>query len=237
MDDGSPFVQALASIVAEGGDSAPLRVCQACVRELPVDGVAITLMTDADHQEPICASDQVASEIEELQFSLGEGPCLEAFGSGRPVLIPDLADTVDHRWPMFSTQIRRTMARALYVLPVQLGAIRLGVLDLYSRTPGPLQPKQLVRALRAADAALWTLLAAPAEETPQIGGVFQLVSASPPHRAKVHQATGMVVAQADVSAAMALAMLRAHAFAHDRPIDEVARDVVARRLRFGKELL
>ena len=237
MDDGSPLVQALASIIAEGGDSAPLRICQACVRELPVDGVAITLMTDADHQEPVCASDRVASEIDELQFSLGEGPCWEVFGSGRPVLIPDLTDAVDDRWPMFSARVRRTMARALYVFPVQLGAIRLGVLDLYSRTPGLLAPEQLGGALRAADAALWTLLATPTEDRQETGGAPRWMPDQPLRRAEVHQATGMVVAQADVSAETALAMLRAQAFVDDRPIDQVARDVVARRLRFALDVV
>jgi hypothetical protein len=234
VDDGDALTRTLTSILVEGGDEAPLRICRACVTELPVDGAAITLMTAVGHQELVCASDRVVSQIDELQFRLGEGPCVEAFASGCPVLIPDVNDTIDQRWPMFSTYVRRTPARSLYVLPVQLGAIRLGVIDLYRRLPGPLDSGQVSGALRAADAALWALLGTRFEEDSDHHRLPGQLPGYRLHRAEVHQATGMVVAQAGVSAQSALAMLRASAFVHDRPIDEVARDVVARRLRFGK---
>ncbi|MGW0229887.1 GAF and ANTAR domain-containing protein [Actinopolymorpha singaporensis] len=234
-----PLGDALASIVAEGGDGAPLRVCRAGVAALPIDGAAITMMTGLDRQEPICASDEVAGRIDELQFTLGEGPCMEAFASGHPVLIPDLQERVDRRWPVFSLHAQRTAARGLYVLPLQLGAIKVGVMDLYSLAPGELPLKALTNALRMADAAMWTLLdrreeypeGLPAHEAEAMYGITDL----PLHRAEIHQATGVILAQAGVSAAQALAMLRAYAFANERPIDEVARDVVARRLRFAGE--
>ena len=219
----------LAAIVAEGGESAPLRVCEAGVEALPVDGAAITMMSDVDRQEPVCASDEVAGRIDELQFTLGEGPCLQAFTSGRPVLITDLREGVDRRWPVFSLHAQRTGARGLYVFPLQLGPTKVGVMDLYSLAPGNLELRELSATLRVADAAVRTLL------DRRRGKVGEEPSGSydlPLHRAEVHQATGMILAQAGVSAEEALAMLRAYAFANERPIDEVACDVVARRIRF-----
>ena len=230
-----PLVRTLASIIIEGGESAPLRVCQASVSALPVDGAAITMMTGADRQEPVCASDEVSGRIDEIQFSLGEGPCVEAFMTGRPVLISDLQDGIDQRWPVFSVNARRTSARALYVLPLQVGAIKVGVIDLYRLAPGPLHPKELTGARRVADAALWTLLGQRDGPTHEGAGSLLELSDPPLHRAVVHQATGMVVVQAGVSAETALAKLRAYAFSHERPVDEVARDVVARRLRLEEE--
>jgi hypothetical protein len=115
MGDGDPLVRTPASIIAQGGDSAPLRICQACVAELLVDGAAITMMTDADRQELVCA--EVASELEELQFSLGEGPSFAAFTSGSPVLISDPDGTINHRWPMFATHARAMKVRGLYGFP------------------------------------------------------------------------------------------------------------------------
>ena len=246
MPSADGLVETLASIIAEGGDAAPLRICQACVEALPIDGAAITMMTGADRQEPVCASDELSGRIDELQFSLGEGPCVEAYATGRPVLISDLRDGgVDQRWPVFSVNARRTAARGLYVLPLQMGAIKVGVMDLYSLAPGLLQQDQLTGALRGADAALMTLLGRRGSDgSGGSGGSGDgsdgsgdgvppfAISRFPLHRAEVHQATGMIVAQADVTAETALAMLRAFAFAHERSIDEVARDVVARRLRF-----
>jgi GAF domain-containing protein len=112
----------------------------------------------ADQQEPLWASDEVARKLDDLQFSLGEGPCVEAFVDRRPVLVADLTEHAHSRWPVFATAALRTPVRALFVLPVQAGAVTVGVLDLYRDTPGMLAPDELTGALRAADAAMWPLL-------------------------------------------------------------------------------
>ena len=66
-------------------------VCQACVRLLPVDGASVSMMTATAARTVLYASDEVVARIEAMQFSLGEGPCVEAFETRRPVLVPDLA--------------------------------------------------------------------------------------------------------------------------------------------------
>jgi hypothetical protein len=236
---------ALTEIVAQGGADAPRRICEASVAALPVDRAAITMMAGAAYQEPIWASDDVARELDELQFSLGEGPCVEAFTERRPVLVADLAELeerADERWPVFAAAARRTPVRALFVLPLQAGTITVGVLDLYRDTPGALEPDELTGALRTADAAMWTLLGL-RDGVTESGGVegagradpHGWLSGSQLHRTEVYQATGMVLAQMEVTPEVALSALRAYAFAHDRTIVEVAREVVARRLRFEEE--
>lgn len=240
MDPIAGFVELLAAIVAEGGRTAPQRICQACVAALPVTGAAITVMSSADRQEPVCATDIVATRLDELQFRLAEGPCVEAFTERRPVLVADLNDRADVRWPMFAEAASQTPARALHVFPLQIGAVVVGVLDLYHVRPGLLEPAALTGALRTADAALWSLLGIRSGHGSNNG----MSSKADPHgwllgapleRTEVYQATGMIIAQLDVSAETALARLRAFAFSHDRPIDDVARDIVGRRLRFDKE--
>ena len=223
---------------------------------LPVTGAAITAMTSPDHQSPVWATDAVAQRIDELQFRLAEGPCVEAFTSGVPVLVTDIAERVDERWPVFAAAaVRETVARGMYVFPLRGGPISIGVLDLYRDQPGQLVARRLARALRASDAAFWAVLdtrpgarldptgAPQTEGAPGPAGarggaevdVEGWLADVPLERAEVYQATGMVIAQLDVSADAALATLRAHAFVHDRPIDAVARDVVARTLRFTRE--
>jgi hypothetical protein len=233
---------ALARIVAEGGPSAPARICRACLAVLPVTRAAVTVMAGADRQEPIWASDGVASHLDEMQFSLGEGPCVEAFTERRPVLVPDLAALGDHRWPMFAAAARRTSVQALFVLPLQAGAIVIGVLDLYRDAPGMLAPHELAAALRTADALLWALLGLrdvpAADGTPGDSGQVDphgWLSGSPLNHTAVYQATGMIMVQSALSPEAALSRLRASAFVQGRAIDEVARDVVARRLRFDEE--
>lgn len=237
------FDQRLAAAVATGGPRAAQRIGELCIDTLPVTGAAITAMTSADAQVALWASDEVARRIDELQFRLGEGPCVEAFESRAPVLVPDISVGGHERWPVFaSTAARETSARGMYVFPVLGGPISVGVLDFYRDRPGGFEPPDQARAQRAAAAAFWIVLASrpgatrdPADAPEDRDGFEAWQLDMPLERREVHQATGMVIAQLDLAPDAALATLRAHAFVHDRPIDAVARDVVARTLRFDKE--
>jgi hypothetical protein len=247
--DGGPtdFEQGLADALAEGGARAAQRICELCVRALPVTGAAITTMTGADHQNPVCATDEVAARIDELQFRLAEGPCVEAFISRTPVLVHDITDGVHEKWPVFATAAsRETVARGMYVFPLLGGPISIGVLDFYRDRPVVFGPDDLARALRASDAAFWAVLdlrpgatldptGAPTARRESGVDVEGWLADVPLERPEVYQATGMIIAQLGVAPDVALATLRAHAFVHDRPIDAVARDVVARTLRFAEE--
>jgi hypothetical protein len=171
-------------------------------------------------------------EVEDLQFALGEGPCLEGFRSGGPVLEPDLLDGSDGHWPMFAQQAVAVGARAVFVLPLQLGAIRLGVLYLYRERPGMLSDEQLANAFDLAELAMLTVLELQSEATP--GQLGAGLGGEWAHRAAVHQATGLVAAQLDTRLSEALARIRAHAFAKDRSIYDVAADIISRRLRLER---
>lgn len=221
------------------------RICQVCVAAVPVAGAAISVMADANRRDVLYSTDAHATELEELQFGLGEGPCVAAFASGRPVLVADLDATPDPRWPMFAAAARaRTPARAAYAFPLQIGAIAIGILDLYRVEPGLLTPMQLAAALLVADTALWSMLDLRAHPDRNAGaepddGYDKWAGADGwplvLHRDHivVYQATGMVIAQAGVSVEAALATLRAYAFAHDRTLHEIATEVVAGQLSFA----
>lgn len=238
MLDLDEFAAALSGAVAKGLDGGAGRICELCVHSLSVGGAAVALMADVNRREIVYASDDVAAELEKLQFSLGEGPCVEAFSSGRPVLVADMDTVPDARWPMFAAAASgRTTARAAYAFPLQVGVIAIGVLDLYRPQAGLLGSTQLTGALMAADAVLWVLLglrAGIADKDVVVDGAGRLPVGSGAPSA-VHQATGMIMAQVGVPPETALARLRASAFVQERLIDEVAAEVVARRLRFDKE--
>jgi hypothetical protein len=244
VDDPQSFEAALISLVLDGGSEAPRRIVELCLERLPLTGAGVTVMADADHQQPVWASDAVAARIDELQFRLAEGPCVEAFTTRRSVIIADITEGGNERWPIFAAAARETPARAMIVLPLQAGEVRVGILDFYRDRPGVLEPAELAAAQRAADAAFWSLLGlrrghtldqrgAPTREDP--ADPHGWLAGAPLEHAEVYQATGMLISQLDVSADTALARLRAHAFVHDRPIGEVAHEVVARRLRFSRE--
>ena len=243
MPESAGFDDRLAAAGADGGRRAAQRICELCLETLPVTGAAITAMTSNENQVLLWASDGVSARIDELQFRLGEGPCVEAFQTRLPVLVPDISEGTHERWPVFAAAARRdTPARGMYVFPLLGGPISIGVLDFYRDQPGDLAPEHLARARRAAQAAFWTVLGSrPAARLDPSGSpdpdddLDDWPSDLPLERREVYQATGMVIAQLDLPPDAALATLRAHAFVHDMPIDAVAREVVARRLRFDGE--
>jgi hypothetical protein len=209
-------------------------VCAAVIAATGVDGVAVAVALRASPREVLCASDPVVSEVEELTVTLGEGPGVEALEGG-PVLVADMAALeCESRWPIYAAAAMSAGVRAVFALPLRVGAIRLGVMDLYRAVPGSLDSEQLADALLLADTVCAILLDAADGRHPS------RVNGSGPEQVgmrhpEVHQATGMLIVQLGVSAAVALIRLRAYAYAHDRRLVDVAGDVVARRLRFHPE--
>ncbi|WP_327327796.1 ANTAR domain-containing protein [Streptomyces sp. NBC_01210] len=211
-------------------------VCTAAVAALPVGGAGVSAMSRTTASHPLCSTDDISEQLEELQFTLGEGPCVDAFVLGTAVLTPDLrAGEVRGRWPVFADAALDAGAGAVFALPLQIGAISPGVLDLYSSLPIELTAEELADAMAFADTATLVLLDVQIEEsnTPPVGippdGPYEDLGR---YRAEIDQATGMLTVQLDVGIEEAFIRLRAHAYAHGRRLAEVAADVVARRLQF-----
>lgn len=235
MADRRSVARLLLAIARNGVDDAALaaQICQACVDGLDVDGAAISLQTATSARATLCATDATARRMEELQFTLGEGACMQAARTGRAVLMEDVRGDAVHsnRWPMFAAAVaEQSDVGALFALPLQIGTITLGVLDLYRRAPGPLDSSELIEAMRAADTAAMMLLGLRTET-----GEQQWLDSSWTGFTEVHQATGMIMAQLGVGAQEAFTRLRAHAFAEEQLLREVARDVVARQVRFTRD--
>lgn len=178
-------------------------------------------------------SDAAHAAVDELQFTLGEGPCLDADRWAHPVLVPDLASD-DGAWAAFSTAAIEHGVHAVFAFPLLVGAQRLGVLSLYRATPGELDGADLADAIELSRIATHLLLDLEADLAP--GMVPERLGDILDDRAPVHQATGMIAAQLDTDVATALSRLRAYAWAQDRSISDVAREVVDRVLRFDPEL-
>jgi hypothetical protein len=211
-------------------DSLLKHLCHDCADALPVTGAGLALMNDAGHQGVIAATDGPARVMEELQFALGEGPCIDASLARRPVLQPNLASTAVARWPGFGPEALKAGIAAIFAFPLHVGAIRIGILDLYRDAPGSLDSAVLAEALAYADAAVLILLHLQSQMPPE-GGLHPQLADPLENRAEVHQATGVVSVVAAVSLADALLLLRAHAYASQRPVLQVARDVIAGTLR------
>jgi hypothetical protein len=210
------------------------QLCQACVDELDVDGAAISLMYDGTPRGTFGSSAGTSHDLDELQFTYGEGPCLDAVSTGRPVLVADLNDPRDSRWPALRASVLEAGVAAVFALPVVVGSTAVGALDLYRHRIGSLSGDRLAGALFAAQLAKLPLLALLEEvdwdDAAQGGDRDRWQQLSSLERVEVYQATGMLVAALNVDAVEALVRLRAYAFGHGMTATEVAYAVVDRRL-------
>lgn len=203
---------------------------RSCCLATGLDGAGVSIVSGDGAREPLYATDDVATGIERLQLTLGEGPCVDSSTSGSPVLVSDLtdpADAVAGRWPIFRAEATRLGARAIFAFPIRFGAIGLGAVDLYRRAPGPLSDPRLGTALAAVDGVGLAVLEAPDQYgDPAAPAMTSMV---------VHQAAGMVMGQLDSSIEEAMVRLRAAAFAENRTVNELAVDVVNGRRHLAKE--
>ncbi|MBA4024339.1 MAG: hypothetical protein C0482_18450 [Gordonia sp.] len=218
-------------------------LCETAVRMTGVDGAAAALLTPRSRlRDLVYATDPMAQRIDELQFTLGEGPCLDAYVQDRVQLVDDLRQPgPSERWPGFVEAARGVGVEAVFALPIVDAGQPLGVLELYRATAGPLSGSELDAGLACAARAGETVAASWAEyvarsTSPTVAADALALDLTDPDtetgfsRTHVFTASGMLAVQMGVSPEDALDRLRAYAFRTSRSIGEVALDVTGRRL-------
>jgi len=209
---------------------SPVGLCGVCADFLDVSGAGITLMSGLN-SGPVCSSNDRSGAIEDLQFTLGQGPCQDAFATGEPVTETDLAGNRVNRWPQFTPQALEIGARGVFAYPLSAGPARIGVLTLYQDLAGALTEDQEADCRAVAEVIAQTILTSQAASRP--GVLADELDNAGAHRAEVHQASGMVAVQLGVDVAEGALRLRAHSYVAGRSIADVAADIVARRLRLS----
>jgi hypothetical protein len=222
------FAQIVAARHEQHADPAR-SLCLATVEVLGVSGAGLVLMSGGQSLDFIGVSDGVSEAIEQMEYTLGEGPCVSAFRTQTPVFDADLADEGTVRWPQFRRGALAAGIHAAFGFPLLIERICIGALNLYHDQPGALTEDQIANALVVAKFASRSVLAWQADAPP--GTLAWQLERAPNHKVEIHQATGRISVQAGVSLDDALVLLRAYAFSHDRPIIDVAADVAAGRLR------
>ena len=214
-----------------GGKWSSGRLCGVCAPLAGVSGAGVMLMSGNVQRGSLCASDDVSQLIEDLQYTLGEGPCMDAYQHDVTVAEPDLADAATRRWFAFAPPALRAGARAVFGFPLRANGMRLGALNLYRDRTGTLSDEQHADALVIADiTAHWVLEAQAGAVAGAVAGELELGA---DFHFTVHNAAGIVSVQESISVADALIRIRAHAFSSDRLINDVADDVIAHRLRIS----
>ena len=227
MDERTSVLSQLAQAMARQGRTDPLahRLCRSATTLLGADGGAITLAYSSADRVTLCVTDDRAARLEDLQDVLGEGPGQAAYETGRQMHV-DIG-TGDHRWPQFDSSARRAFGSiGVHAIPIRPDHSTLGVLTCHLPAGNDLL-LNTVTVQFLADAVGVALLRDPTAHSTDHAGPWS-------SRSRIHQATGMVVAQLGVGTDDALALLRAHAYARDVELDEVARAVLDRRLDFSE---
>ena len=210
--------------------SPPVGLCGACVELLVVSGAGITVMGGAQ-SGPLCVSSPRMATLEDLQYTMGIGPCQDAFSFGQPVHVPRLDGNAVARWPSFVTEAREAGILSVFAYPLSVNGAMIGVMTLYQDSEGSLTVAQHDDSVAVAAVLTETVLSLQAAEP--LGVLAPSLESAASYRAEVHQASGMISIQLQIPVADALVRLRGYAFANDQPVGGVAADVVARRLRFN----
>ena len=222
-------VARMTAALSIGEEDPKQSLCAAAAAAVGVTGAGVILMSGGRALGSVCVSDAMTEAAEDAQYTLGEGPCVDAFRTKQPVLVPELADPERTPWAGFREAAQSAGVRAVFGFPLLIESVCFGALNLYHDRAGALSDEQFANALAVAHVASRTVLGWQSVAGP--GSLAWQLEHVPMHRAVVHQAAGMVSVQASVSVPDAVVMLRAFAFAEDRRISDVATEVVGGLLR------
>lgn len=235
MADRGAFELALDELSRAHEGDGRASLCQPFLRVVALTGAALSTIGSGLGVATICASDERAARIDELQIDLGEGPCWEAIATGLPVIHDRFSVTEHPSWPMFAQALREYEIGSLYAFPLTLGTFDVGSLDLYSQAPRQLTGGEIAAIGALTPLAARQVLRRVLDDDSQNELDVDRDPSPGYSRKQVHQATGMVVAQLHVSATDALLLLRAHAFSSGRPVRDVAHEIVNRTLDLSVE--
>ncbi len=221
-----------ASFAPGVGTAHHASLCERCVEILHVEGAGVSIMSGRN-SGPVCSSSERVRQLEDLQFSLGEGPCHDAYTTGTIVAEPDLASGTNYNWPNYTPAALDLGACAVFAFPLQIGAGIVGVLTLYHDDVGMLSDEQDADG-RVLARMLPAIMSAIQAQAPQPLPVGVLTDAHA-HRAEVHQASGVIAVQLSIDVDEALARIRAHAYASSQTVAHIAGEILAHRLHLGDD--
>ena len=214
----------------EGPELLPERLARAAAAMLPVAGVSLSLLEGGDERVPLGSSSPDAGTAERLQFTAGDGPCMAAQRLGEPVFAPE--EELCRRWPAFTAELLgRTPYRGVVAFPLRRALSGVGAMDLYFRRSERIAQLEVFDALAVGELITAALSeAAVFSDWAPDRGPDWLHTPAARRRALVWQAMGRLGLQLDVEGPQALDLLRSHARATGRDVDDVALDVLHDRL-------
>ena len=190
----------------------------------PPVSVGVTVEYDG-HPLTVSSSDAWARRLDETQYAVHDGPCLEAMRSGTAVHVADVSQ--ESRWPAYATQAVDEGLHSSLSLPLIVGGRSVGAVNFYSNDPSQTFAGEVrTRAdLFAAQASGALLLAVRQLQQTQTTSQLETALSS---RSVIDQAIGILMAQQNCSPQAGFDLLRRHSQNNNRPLREIAADLVGR---------
>lgn len=219
------FVELADTLVAEFDAVEMLTLlADRCVDVLDVDAAGIMLASPAGDLRLMASSSEAMRVLELFELQTQEGPCVDCFRTGQPVLNQDLAAD-DDRWPRFAPEAIAAGFLSAHALPMRLRGSVIGALNLFHEEAGQMLPADIEVAQAFADVATIAILQHRAALESQV--INEQLQGALNSRVVIEQAKGMVAEREAVDMQQAFSMLRNHARSHNLRLAEVAKDVIA----------
>lgn len=165
------------------------QLCRAAAAHTSAAGVAVGLMATSGSAGVVASADDRSALLDELHFSLGEGPSRDAFASRRPVLVADLASSDGQSWPIYRASGIESGVGGVFAFPLHVRAAAFGVLTIYTPAAGRLDSEQLAMTLTFAERATEILLDGDASTSE--GSLHAGVEQALTGRTQIYQAGGL----------------------------------------------
>ncbi|QIY99509.1 ANTAR domain-containing protein [Streptomyces sp. S1D4-11] len=191
-----------------------------CVGMLDASAAGVLLADPDDKLRVMAASDEQVRLLELFQLQNDEGPCLDCFRTGTPVIVPDLTREID-RWPRFVTAAHRSGFGAVQALPMRLRDETVGALNLFRATPGPFDLAATPLAQALADVATISLLQQRSSRRSTV--LNEQLQTALNSRVLIEQAKGKLSERQSIDMEQAFTALRGYARSHNRRLSDVAR--------------
>ncbi len=202
-----------------------------CVEVLGVDAAGIMLASLQGNLRVIASSSEEMRVLELFEVQSQEGPCFDAFRSGKPVVNQDLA-SADQRWPRFSTEALTAGFHSVHALPMRLRGSIIGALNLFNVSVGEMSAADIAAAQAFADLATIAILQQRATfEAQQVNQQLTLALTS---RVVIEQAKGMIAERRNLNMEQSFRTLRNHARHHNLRLVDVAKEIILGTLPTAK---
>ena len=194
-----------------------------CVEVLDVDTAGIMLADLEGQLRPMAASSEAMRLLELFELQSQEGPCLDCYRAGTPIVNQDLA-TVDGRWPRFAPEALGAGFRSVHALPMRLRGTVIGALNLFRSEAGTMGDADRQVAQAFADVATIAILQHRAALRAQ--ELNEQLNHALTSRIVIEQAKGVIGERLGIDMEQAFRTLRGHARRHGLRLVELANDVI-----------